>query len=75
LRRVLASHSELAQKVNELEGRIESHDEAIRSLFEAIRQLMEPAPPSSRNEPRKEIGFHIREEPVRYRIKRQRTKR
>ena len=72
LRRVLASHSELAQKLNELERRLESHDEAIQSLFEAIRQLMEPPLP---DEPRKEIGFHMREERVPYRIRRQRKER
>ena len=74
LRRVLASHSELAQKLNELEQRIESHDEAIRSLFEAIRQLMDPGPPTP-DEGRKEIGFHVREEHAPYRIRRGRTQR
>jgi ORF6N domain len=68
LRRVLAGHSELAHRLNELEQRIESHDTAIQSLFEAIRQLMEPpAPP---DEPPKEMGFHVREARVPYRIRR-----
>jgi len=52
LRGVLASHKELAQKLAELERRIEGHDEHIRSLFEAIRQLMAPPDRS-----RKPIGF------------------
>lgn len=42
LRGVLASHKELAQKLGELERKIQSHDAHIRSLFEAIRQLMQP---------------------------------
>ncbi|HMJ65369.1 MAG TPA: hypothetical protein VK615_08450 [Candidatus Binatia bacterium] len=65
LREVLSSHAELARKLSELEQRIEGHDTAIRSLFDAIRQLMEPSKP----EP-KEIGFHVKEDSVRYRTKR-----
>ena len=42
VREVLGAHSELAQKLTELERRVESHDTHIRSLFDAIRQLMEP---------------------------------
>lgn len=66
LRETLALHKELARKLTELEQRIEGHDTAIRSLFEAIRQLMSP-PPSP---PKPEIGFHIKEDSVPYRIKR-----
>lgn len=54
LRAWLASHAELALKLAELERRVESHDEAIRSLVAAIRQLMEP-PPTPKRRP---IGFH-----------------
>jgi len=52
---------DLAHKLAELERKIEGHDAAIRSLFDAIRQLMAPPP-----EPRKEIGFHIKEDAVSY---------
>lgn len=74
LRRVLGSHADLARKLTELEQRIAGHDAAIRSLFEAIRQLMEPpTPPTPTPEP--EIGFHVKEDSVPYRIKRKlRTK-
>jgi ORF6N domain len=67
LREVLSSHAALARKLADLEQRIEGHDTGIRSLFEAIRQLMAPPPPGP---PKPEIGFHIKEEPVRYRIHR-----
>jgi hypothetical protein len=50
LRHVLATHKQLAHKLTELERKVETHDEAIRSLFEAIRQLMAP--------PEEHIGFH-----------------
>ena len=53
LREVLATHKELAQKLVELERRVEGHDQRIQSIFDAIRQLM--APPAR---PRRRIGFH-----------------
>jgi len=65
LREALALHKELAHKLAELERKIENHDENIRSLFVAIRQLTVQPEPS-----RKEIGFHVKEDSVRYRIKR-----
>jgi hypothetical protein len=52
LREMLGAHRELAQKLSELETKVESHDRRIRLLFEAIRQLMEPPMPKSRR-----IGF------------------
>ena len=53
LRYILSTHKTLAYKLNELEKKIEKHDQEIKSVFEAIRQLMEhPEPKRSR------IGFH-----------------
>ena len=66
LRRTLSTHAALAQKLAEVERRIESHDTAIRSLFDAMRQLRAPPP----GPPKSEIGFHVKEDTVRYRIKR-----
>ena len=65
LRRLLASNEALAQKLAELERKIEGHDTNIRTLFNAIRELA--APPAK---PRGEIGFHIKEASVPYRVKR-----
>ena len=53
LREILSTHKELANKLTELEGRVEGHDEDITALFEAIRQLLE-----SPERPAKRIGFH-----------------
>ena len=55
LREMLATHRELAQKLKELESKLESHDHQIRSIFQTIRQLMAPPEP-----PRRRIGFHPR---------------
>lgn len=65
LRETLSLHKELAHKLAELERKIENHDENIRTLFEAIHQLMTPPP----EEPRRAIGFHVRETGPPYRVK------
>jgi len=64
LRRALETNRELARKFSELERRIDKHDVEIDAILEAIRQLM--APPEK---PRREIGFHVREEAARYRTR------
>lgn len=64
LRRALEANRELARKFSELERRVDKHDAEIAAILEAIRQLM--APPAK---PRREIGFHVREEAGRYRTK------
>ncbi len=56
LRQLLGTHKELAEKLAELERKVQSHDEHIRSLFDAIHQLM--APPEV---PRRRIGFRSRD--------------
>jgi phage regulator Rha-like protein len=61
LRETLALHQELAQKLDELERKIEAHDDSIGTLFEAIRELAAAPERSDR-----EIGFHVRESSARY---------
>jgi len=61
LRELLASNTELAGKLAELERKLEGHDAAIRNLFDAIRQLLTPPEP-----PRRAIGFHVKETKARY---------
>jgi hypothetical protein len=62
LRGTLESNRELARKFSQQEQRVGKHDEEIRAIIDAIRQLM--APPE---EPKREIGFHVREPAPRYR--------
>ena len=52
LRQMLTTRRELAQKLAELERRVEGHDQQIQSIFDAIRQLMAPPAPL-----RRRIGF------------------
>ena len=61
LRKMIASHDELAQKLSELEKHLQDHDGQIQAIFEAIQQLMTPP-----EKPRKKIGFVVKEKRVTY---------
>ena len=50
LREVLATHKDLARKLEE------KYDAQFKIVFDAIRQLMTPPP----GPPKKQIGFHVR---------------
>ena len=62
LREAVETNRELAKKFSALENRIDKHDEEIAAIIEAIRQLIAPE-----ENPRREIGFHVREKGPRYR--------
>jgi hypothetical protein len=53
LRKILASHVELARKLEALEKK---YDSQFKVVFEAIHQLMAP-----KEAPNKRIGFQLRE--------------
>ena len=57
LRQMLASHKELARKLEQLERKLATHDTQILALIEAIRQLASPPKPQKR----RRIGFHTDE--------------
>jgi hypothetical protein len=44
LRELLATHKDLACKLEQLEHKVGEHDRKFQVVFEAIRQLMEPPP-------------------------------
>ena len=74
LRETLSLHKELAHKLNDLERKIEGHDEHIRTLFDAIRQLMAPLPETQIASVKEdEMGFHVREEQAPYRTSKARA--
>lgn len=52
LREVLASNKDVAQKLDQLESKLRTHDRAILEILKAIRELMNPVQPE-----RREIGF------------------
>jgi hypothetical protein len=53
LREMVASNQTLAKKLEELERRFDTHDQAIVEILEAIRQLMNPPAVG----PKRKIGF------------------
>ena len=53
MREIVASHRELARRLDELERKVGTHDRAIGQILAAIRQLTQPPGPSKR----RRIGF------------------
>jgi hypothetical protein len=66
IREMLANNKALAAKFTELERRLDGHDEDLKNLFDAIRELLRPEEPTNK----REIGFHVHERSVPYRIRR-----
>jgi uncharacterized protein (DUF342 family) len=64
LRKMIASQTELAKKLKELEHHIKDHDEKIQAIFDAIQQLI-GLPEDSQ----KKIGFTAKEIKKSYRKK------
>jgi phage regulator Rha-like protein len=54
LREILSTHKELAEKLKELELKIDSHDQQIQAIFDVINQLLTPPEKS-----KQKIGFTI----------------
>ena len=52
LRYLLATHEDLARKLDDLEGKFLLHDKQIANVFHAIRKILEPEVP-----PKRRIGF------------------
>ncbi len=55
LREMLSSNKELAKRLDELEQKLSTHDQAITGIIKTIRELM--TPPTSKKRP---IGFTAR---------------
>ena len=70
LRQTLETNRALAQKFEALEKRVGKHDKEIAAIIDAIRQLMTPP-----EKPKREIGFHVREQAPRYRTHKARSPR
>ncbi|MCX6173378.1 MAG: ORF6N domain-containing protein [Ignavibacteriales bacterium] len=65
LREIISTHKELAQKLKELELKIESHDKNITAIFEAINQLI-----ASEEKSKRKIGFDVKEKSYKYKARR-----
>ena len=67
LRELLATHKDLARKIEEMEKK---YDSQFRVVFDAIRQLM--TPPETK---KRKIGFEVRESRARYGVARRKRTR
>ena len=61
MREIIGAHKELTGKLSELERKLGTHDEQIKTIFAAIRQLM--APPEAK---KRKIGFLVEEKAALY---------
>lgn len=52
IREMLSAHKDISAKLDQMERKLSSHDQAIAGLIDAIRQLMNPPAPAHRG-----IGF------------------
>ncbi len=66
LREILASHADLARRLDELEAK---YDKQFKVVFDAIRALMNSPEP-----PRRQIGFRVKERRAPYAARRRMSK-
>ncbi len=66
MRENLAANAAILKRLTEIDKTLLLHDAALREIFQRIRPLLEPPPAP----PKPEIGFHVRESSVPYRVRR-----
>jgi hypothetical protein len=57
-RELLMAHSDVLKKLAQMDAKLMKHDEALRAIWQELQPLVTPAPLP----PKKEIGFHVRNE-------------
>lgn len=67
MREELASNATILKRLAEIEKELLVHNDALRDVYEQIRPLLAPPDP---DESPKEIGFHVKEDCIPYRIRR-----
>jgi len=71
MREDLAANAAILKRLAEIDKTLLLHDAALRDLYHKLRPLLEPPPAP----PKPEIGFHVREDAVPYRIERKAVRR
>jgi hypothetical protein len=66
LREDRAANAAILKRLAEIDKTLLAHDVALRDIYQKLRPLLLPPP----EPPKPEIGFHVKENTVRYRIKR-----
>ena len=65
MREDLAANAAILKRLAEIDKTLLLHDGALRDIYQKLRPMLEPPP----QPPKPEIGFHIKEDGVPYRIK------
>ena len=64
MRGELAANAAILKRLAEIDKTLLIHDVALREIFEKLRPLLSPPPVP----PKPEIGFHVKEDSVPYRV-------
>lgn len=64
MREAHAANAAILKRLAEIDRTLLVHDAALREIFAKLRPLLEPPPAP----PKPEIGFHVREDAVPYRV-------
>jgi hypothetical protein len=65
MRGELAANAAILKRLAEIDKTLLIHDVALREIFEKLRPLLAPPPPPAKPE----IGFHVKEDAIPYRVK------
>ena len=71
IREELAANAAIFNRLAEIDKTLLAHDVALRDIYQNLRPLLLPPP----EPPKPEIGFHVKENAVPYRIKRKSLRR
>jgi hypothetical protein len=66
MREDLAANAAILKRLAEIDKTLLFQDGALRDIYQKLRPLLEPQPPP----PKPQIGFHVKEDVVPYRVKR-----
>jgi hypothetical protein len=66
MREDLAANASILKRLAEIDKTLLIHNAALREIYQQLRPLLEPPPAP----PKPEIGFHVKEEAVPYRVRR-----
>ncbi len=66
MREDLAANAAILKRLAEIDKTLLLHDSALRDIYQKLRPLLEPPPAP----PKPEIGFHVKEHAVPYRVRR-----
>ena len=66
-----AANTAILKRLAEIDKALLTHDTALRDIYQKLRPLLLPPP----DEPKKEIGFHIKEDAPPYRVGKKTAKR